>query len=281
MVAIMDKHAGQLTAARVTPKRAEASAAGDDGWRELLAELDIWASLDLTATFWWRDDDAEAPTPALDRLLALRTATEAPLSLAVVPRQIDPGLVTALTPHGCHVTALQHGYAHDDHARVGEKKTELAGTRPPPHILAELAQGWQNLQALPRILPVMVPPWNRIAPHLIALLPEIGLTGLSTFGPRGRARPTPSSFQANAHIDPIDWRHQGQFAGTATSLRAAVAHLQGRRMHTVDADEPTGLLTHHLAMDELAWSFVEHFIRRTKAHPAVRWLSGEGVFASE
>lgn len=279
MAAIMDKDAGQLTAVRTPTKCAETAEAQEDGWRELQAELDIWAGLDRTATFWWRDDDAQAQTPALDRLIALHAATGAPLSLAVVPWRIDPGLIAALAPHSRHITALQHGYAHDDHARAGEKKTELAASRPMPDILAELARGWQNLQALPSILPVMVPPWNRIAQHLVALLPEIGLTGLSTFGPRSHPRPTPLSVQANAHIDPIDWRKR-RFAGTAISVRAAIAHLQGRRLHTVDADEPSGLLTHHLAMDEPAWRFVEHFIRRTKAHPAVRWLPGNEVFGS-
>ena len=38
-------------------------------WQKFAAELDRWAPGE--ATFWWRDDDAIAPTTALERLLAL------------------------------------------------------------------------------------------------------------------------------------------------------------------------------------------------------------------
>ena len=33
------------------------------------AELAQWRSEELTLPIWWRDDDAIAPTPALERLL--------------------------------------------------------------------------------------------------------------------------------------------------------------------------------------------------------------------
>jgi len=57
----------------------------DSGWGALEAELDIWQSAGRSASFWWRDDDAIAATPELDRLLAL--AQDAPIGLAVIPAQ--------------------------------------------------------------------------------------------------------------------------------------------------------------------------------------------------
>jgi hypothetical protein len=60
-------------------------------------------------------------------------------------------------------------------------------------VLGELGTGWMALERLfgSRVLPVLVPPWNRIAPGLVPALPEIGYRGLSTFGIRGGFRPYP------------------------------------------------------------------------------------------
>ena len=49
------------------------------------AELARWRAEGLSLPIWWRDDDAIAPTPALERLLALAEQFEAPLHLAVIP----------------------------------------------------------------------------------------------------------------------------------------------------------------------------------------------------
>ena len=48
---------------------------GSPGAAELLRELDRWASDGLTATIWWRDDDLQRPTPALEPLLTMADAT--------------------------------------------------------------------------------------------------------------------------------------------------------------------------------------------------------------
>ena len=44
----------------------------------------------------WRDDDARAPTLALDRLLALQAEAGVPLALAVIPDRVDPALEARL-----------------------------------------------------------------------------------------------------------------------------------------------------------------------------------------
>ncbi len=283
MLAIMNKDLGHLAAAGPsvhggTITGSSATPVSNDPWEELWGELDEWSQLGRTATFWWRDDDATALTVALERLLALQARARVPLSLAIVPRKVDAALSVRLADCADGIAVLQHGYAHDNHAPAKEKKAELTGTRPTPYVLAELAQGWQNLQTLPHQRPVLVPPWNRIAPHLVPLLPEIGLTGLSTFGPRIRARPTASSVQANTHLDPVDWRDGKRFMGLRSALQAATSHLRGRRTGTVDPDEPTGLLTHHLSMDEATWDFVRLFIETTKPHRAAAWLTADEVF---
>ena len=172
-------------------------------WRALDEELARWADLGRVATLWWRDDDASEVTPALDRLLALRARYDVGLGLAVIPERASSALAARIAADGATL-ALQHGYAHQNHAARGEKKMELGPHRPAMVVLGELGTGWMALERLfgVRALPVLVPPWNRIAPVLVPTLPEIGLSGLSTFGPRTRVDPVRGLRQVNTHLDP-------------------------------------------------------------------------------
>lgn len=243
-------------------------------WDDLCGELDAWATAGRTAGLWWRDDDAVAPTPALERLRALADRHGVPLALAVIPERAEAGLADA----GGGAAILQHGWSHANHAAANAKKTELVATRL-DRTLAELAAGRDRLAHLfgDRALPVLVPPWNRIAADVAARLPALELRGLSTFGSRRLG--IPGVAEANTHIDPVHWHGGGGFAGDRPSLAAAVAHLRARRSGAVP-EEPTGLLTHHLVMDDATWSFMDCFFTETKKHSAVRWLDATTVFAA-
>lgn len=253
----------------------------DAPWAALSAELDRWAAASRTATLWWRDDDAGTLTDQLERLLALRDRLGVDVAVAAVPRRVNDAFRARLGDER-HVAVLQHGYSHHNFATPGERKIELDGSRPAEHVIAELAVGLQTLASLPGWVPVLVPPWNRIAPHLLPSLPELGYRGLSGLGPRNRPQALAGLRQNNVHIDPIDWRgRQGParaFAGTERAIAAAVDHLAARRTGSADSDEATGLMTHHLVQDDATWRFVEQFIAHTKAHPAARWLSARDIF---
>lgn len=252
------------------------------GWDALAGELDAWAAAGRVATLWWRDDDAEAPTPALERLCALAGKTGAPLALAVIPARAADALTDLLDDSDGAIAVLQHGYAHQNHAGPDDKKIELGAHRPFAVTLGEIATGWQRLDNLfgARLRPVMVPPWNRIAPGLVPMLPEIGFAGLSTFAPRSRAVACPGLIQVNTHVDVIDWRGSRGFVGRDAALAAAITHLAARRGGTADAAEPTGLLTHHLAHDEASWDFIAEFLARVAAHPAARWVDATAAFTA-
>lgn len=252
------------------------------GWDDLDRELDAWANVGRAATLWWRDDDAVAPTGQLDRLLAAIQGTggqSVPVCLAVIPALARPELATAIAGRES-VAILQHGYAHLNHAPSGEKKIELGGHRPKADVLRELAAGRERMADLFGLaaLAVLVPPWNRISPDVAAALPAIGLGAISTFGPRPRTGLGREILEVNTHIDIMDWHDSRRFLGEAAALDQALRHLAARRQGSCDPDEPTGLLTHHLVHDEPAWRFVQAFLKRTLAHPAVRWLNGTEVF---
>ncbi len=246
-------------------------------WDALDSELDTWAAAGRVPDFWLRDDDAQEPSPALDRLLDIAGTNAVPLALAVIPAGAGEALAKRLEK-APWTNVLQHGYAHRNHAGAEDKKCELGPARPAEHVIAEIAVGRQSLEALfgARALPVMVPPWNRIAPHLVPMLPEIGFAGLSRFGPRERAQAVSGLAQTNTHVDIIDWRGSRGFVGEEVALRAIVEHLAARRGGQVDTSEPTGILTHHRDHDGACWAFLGALLTRLAGHGA--WRSADMLF---
>ena len=245
-------------------------------WDDLDRELDAWAKVDRDATLWWRDDDARHLTPALERLLGLSQEAGVPIAIAVVPLGADLGLGDHLSRRPL-ADVLQHGYAHLNHAPAGAKKAELGPHRDTESVLAELVLGRRLLAPFEGALPVLVPPWNRMDPRLLARLPAIGLEAVSAYKPRPNPEPAPGVRCANVHADIIHWG-KVRFIGERVVLKLIVDHLAARRMGLVDSCEATGLLTHHLDLDDACWAFLGKFFRRTRDHAAVRWIGGREVF---
>lgn len=244
-------------------------------WRAFRDELDRFTEAGREARFWWRDDDAGAATPALERLIGLRRTLGVPLAVAVVPARLEPAAAHLVAEDGIEV--LQHGFDHANHAGPGDKKIELGGACRPARALDLLKQGLARLAGRTRVLPVLVPPWNRIAEALVGRLSGAGYRGLSRFGPR--ARPELAGLAlVNAHIDVIDWHGHRGHVGDETALGVAVAHLGACRAGQRDADEPVGLMTHHAAHDEASWRFVERFAALVGEHPRARWISASEAF---
>lgn len=236
-------------------------------WQPLAEALDARAAAGRPARLWLRDDDAVAPGQALDRLLAL--ADGLPLTIAAIPAHASPALAARLAGVPGVAVAV-HGWAHANHAGPGEKAQELGPHRPPEAVAAELAQGLARLRALfgRQLVPLCVPPWNRIAPSVAAALPGIGYTALSVFGPEV-AGPLP---QVNTHLDPIDWRgtRGGRPAGTlAAELAARIAA----------GAAATGILTHHLVHDAAVWDFLSRLVALTRGHPGAAWVPVQVLIA--
>lgn len=237
----------------------------------MVAELDRWADEERTATLWWRDDDAVAESPALQRLVHL--ASGIPLAIAAIPAHATQSLKDA-TSRTSTIHILQHGFAHTNHAPQNEKKSEFGPHRDAGTMVAEVVRGREILQSLAgdAFLPVFVPPWNRIDAGFAARLPNIGFAAVSTFGtPKGTAGPKP----INVHIDLIDWRGTRKFVGEDVALGVLLNHLIHRRTGGCRESEATGLMTHHLVHDEGTWRFIERLLDLTRDHPAARWISVE------
>ncbi len=248
-------------------------------WSDLAAELDLWAAAGLTASFWWRDDDAAAPSPALDRLLDLRDLVDCPLALAIIPAQTGPALAKRL--HAANgIVALQHGYAHANHSVAPDKKSELPATRALAERRADLQKGLALMQAhfADCRLPILVPPWNRLGEDLLPHLPALGFTAVSGFKSRPQYWAAPGLAWLNTHIDPIDWHGNDPAAATARSLTAGRDLLRAMRQGACPL-QPVGLLTHHLRHCEAVWAFLARLFDATAGHPAVRWLDAGSALA--
>jgi peptidoglycan/xylan/chitin deacetylase (PgdA/CDA1 family) len=242
-------------------------------WRLLNEELDRWHAQGRRATLWWRDDDAVTATPALQRLLELHRRHDVVPALAVIPASAHGDLAKKLEYHP-RIAVLQHGYAHKNHAGEGERAIELAQRRPRDEVIGEMARGRERLADLfpHRFLPIVVPPWNRVAPVLLEDLRELGFRALSAFSPRAGREAVPGLHQTNCHLDLIDWRGGRGCRPRADLIASLCALLEARRCGRVDGAEPTGVLTHHLDHDEECWDFLDTLLARCNEHPAVLWL---------
>ena len=233
-------------------------------WTELQAELDERNAAGRTVQFWWRDDDASAPSPALERAVGLSNKYRIPLALAVIPQDATPQLFQGLHER---VTVLQHGTDHRNRAAAGEKKTEYPGTESAESALTRISQGTRKLSQVRSFIPVLAPPWNRMRSDLLDKLPAIGIRGISAYGPQKSREPAPGLRQVNTHVDVVAWRRGRHFVGEEQALSHAMKWLM--------SGEPVGWLTHHAVHDAATWDFLERLFTLTD----VRWLSAAEVFS--
>ena len=242
-------------------------------WQPLAEELARWNHAGRIASFWLRDDDAVEPTAQLDRLLRLTGTFSIPAVLAVIPARTGEALADRLATEP-HISVAVHGWAHENHAPAGEKKQELGPHRPRRVILAELAAALEHMRQLhgQRLMPMLVPPWNRVD---AGLLPDLGGLGFETLSAYGPAGPTPIRM-LNSTVDLMDWHGTAGCHDHSLLVHSIVAQFR----HTFDhGGDGVGLLTHHLVHDEAAWAFLERLFEMTARHGACNWRSAGDIIA--
>ena len=240
-------------------------------WPDLAAEFDRWGEEGRTARLWWRDDDATAPAPLLDRLLGL--AEGVPLALAAIPARVRTNLEDALR-RAPLAAVVPHGWQHRNHAGATMKKSEYPPGRPPSEVAAELAAGRARLAALfgSRALAVFVPPWNRFSAEFLPLLAGSGIRGLSTIASEKPPPQADAVATIDTHVDLVAWRSGRGFIGTAAALGGTIAGLRAIRTGR-SAAPALGILTHHAVMDDAVSAFLGRLTAAVAAHPAARWAS--------
>jgi len=250
-------------------------------WCALEHELELWRKDNMSASLWWRDDDAHQPSPQLDRLVDLCATSAIPLTLAAIPHGIDSSLSRRVDV-AANISIVQHGWSHQNHAPAPHKKCELGDHRILNDIQVELIEGADILtrQFGNRFVPALVPPWNRISATVASHLETYGYVGLSTFGSKTMIPASTGFCQKNTHVDLINWRRNREFIGTGKALQQITSHLHQRRGGQVPGDQTTGILTHHLVHDEDLWHFLKVFFQFTSHHKAVQWQTGHQVFKS-
>ncbi len=243
-------------------------------WQPLMTELQRWEEADLTLPLWWRDDDAITVTPQLEKLTLISVELGLPVHLAVIPRPAEVSLAdyvrdqTALIP-------VVHGWAHQNHAPIGEKKAEFRLHRPIEAIVSDAMAGLTRLQNLfgDQLRPMFVPPWNRIDPKVTAHLRGLGFRIISTSTPRKTPLAAPGLEQVNTHLDPIDWRGTRGLADPEELISQVVTLLQDRRAGRADNAEAFGVLTHHLVHDQDIWTFTKDLLQRLLDGPGIPWIA--------
>jgi hypothetical protein len=237
-------------------------------WSPLKRELDKWQENGRVASLWLRDDDAEAPTPALDRLLEITAAHGVAVLLAVIPAGAGVALAARLLGLG-HVEPAVHGVRHYNHATKGKRKAELGEGRPADAVLAELGAARQHMARLfPSLSGLLVPPWNRIAPAVAERIGEAGFTAISAFGWRSLGS---GVRQLNTHVDLIDWSDAGRWRQIDEAIALLAAALARSREHHGFA--PVGVLSHHLRGSGAMAHMLDRFFEGTARQQALRWTS--------
>jgi hypothetical protein len=237
-----------------------------DIWQPLHDELARWHNVDLKAELWLRDDDAFMPSPRLDRLIALTAEFTIPVALAIIPAMATTGLAKRLALE-THIHPVVHGWSHANHAPFWQKKQELGPHRPRTAILNDLAAGLTLLSDLhgERLVPMLVPPWNRIDPGLLDDLPALGFSALSTFGNKLFSRP--GLPVVNTHVDIVDSHANNACRDHAFLVAILAEELAAAR---AAGGRPVGILSHHNVSDDEAFRFLRDLF--TAAPPTrVSW----------
>lgn len=232
-------------------------------WAALEAELERWDAAGIRPRLWWRDDDAQTVTPALERLLHLSQTYSVPAHISVIPEGVQPDLSPRLRDAD-HAYVLQHGLRHINHEPKGLPASEVGDIRELALQKADLLEGWNILEQakMPRLLLAFVPPWNRIGDATRKLLPEWGYDFLSAYEGRGDAAPVAGLTHIDAHLDPIRWKYDRVFRGEDKMLAMLLEHLRDRRMNA--PTKPIGYVTHHLQTSDEIWSFTDRLFACTR-----------------
>lgn len=234
-------------------------------------ELRLWAKAGRTPVLWWRDDDARAPTEALDRLLELSRRHNAPLTLAAIAGSHLPALVRRLeTLPGVEIAI--HGFRHINRQPFGKGFGEVVAEDDIAWVRDQLratVMAFHRSGAQPTLF---VPPWNNLAPQILEALADSPVHAVSAFD---QAMGTQDGVaRLDAHLDVLRWKDGARFRGSWRFL-SRLRRLMAQRRRSGQWNEPIGLLTHHLDHDRATWLFLDRFLTAFPIHARHNLMSAE------
>jgi len=237
---------------------------------KLEPEIRRWRREGLRPKLWWRDDDARAPSLALDRLLSAAQAR--PLALAVIPGP-DLGRLAARLGQARNVRVGQHGVDHVNKSAAGRPPSEYAGSAGPAEMKATILAARAELVRAGLPPDFFTPPWNACQPGLGEALSASGFALLSA----GPEKPADIGLPyQSSDVDLLRWRGGPRFRGGVRIATALAKALRRRRLARA-WDRPVGLLTHHLVHDDPTWRFLDWMIGFADRH--FDWIGVDGLIA--
>jgi hypothetical protein len=209
--------------------------------------------------FWWRDDDARRPGPALNRLLHLSRRFEAPLTLAAVPDGDMAALVEACAAIRTS-TWRSMASATRTARRPASPRARSMTCDTLDDISAEVETAIAAFARAGLTPDLFVPPWNNAHATLDACPGAARPDGVTLRRDRAPGARTAPGRSSGHHA--LEARSRA-FAGACGSCcgRGACwssAAFAGYGMSRL------GLLTHHLDHDEASWRFLAAFLSTFK-----------------
>jgi hypothetical protein len=244
-------------------------------WHALAEELRHWRGRNARPGFWWRDDDTGPADPPFRAFLAAIDRIGVPVGLAVVPGRLKPETAEEVRQRR-HCFVMQHGYRHLDHFR----SCEYPGFRHPREVSAEIDAGQAALQGqlAAQMIPVFVPPWNRLAPRFHPELARAGFRGISArlhCGP-WLAQESQGLVEIPVHVNST--RPGAVFIGDEPFVAQVLRHLRAKRRGLAPWSQPTGILTHYFC-EVRVWQAMDRLVK-TVLDGGGEWLGGRDLVRS-
>ena len=181
-------------------------------------------------------------------------------------------------PLGCGCCSMVGAMptAPPDRRRASFRRS--ARRRPWPPIWPPAGQGCGHCSAI-----APWPCWRRRGTASPRLFCRCSPAAASARSPRSTRAPRPG--RRRAYLPPMSMSisSPGRPSAALSAKRRRWAGSSGicarAAAAVADADEPTGILTHHLVQDDATDDFLLRLMALTAAHPAARWLDGGEVFA--
>lgn len=224
------------------------------------------------ATVFFRADDVAAPSENLRRLMELFGRHNAPLGLAVVPAWLTETrwrrVAAWADRYPGRWTWHQHGWRHVNHEPAG-KKQEFGPTRSEDRIRRDLEAGRRRLVKVMagNFDPIFTPPWNRIGPLALDLLPKLGYDGLSrSQGESNKAAGRLVEIPVNLDL------HTRKDDNAAEGWLDLLSNLT-REL----ANGWLGVMIHHQRMNLLAFDFLDLLLQALRRNRAIRMMGMDEI----